>query len=73
MLIMVEEHVVLHEMVLSKLEADVDEVVFAYLLSTEPVDITEMGVPVAMWLGATVVSLKRDVDGLSCSLNTLVL
>ena len=62
----------LHERVLTKLEAEVGEVVFTYLLNTDPVEITELGVPVAMWLGATVVTLKRDVDGLSYSLNTLV-
>ena len=43
MLIMIEEDLVLHESVLTKLEADVGEVVFAYLLSTDPVEITELG------------------------------
>ena len=32
----------LHERVLTKLEAELDEVVFAYLLSTDPVEVTEL-------------------------------
>ena len=43
MLIMIEEDLVLHQRVLTKLEADVAEVVFAYLLSTDPVETIEPG------------------------------
>ena len=58
MLIMIEEEVVWHERFLTKLEADVGEVVFSYLLGTDPIEIADRGVPVAMWLGVTVVTLK---------------
>ena len=43
MLIMIAENGVLHEVVVTKLEKDVVEVVFGVLLDTDPVETAELG------------------------------
>ena len=62
---MIAEDVVLPGVIVTVLEADVCKIVFGSFLGTYPVETTEMRGLVAMWLGATVVTLKRDIDGSS--------
>ena len=71
-MMMIAGDFVLHGRVVTKFDADVVGIVFADLLSTDTVKTTELVVRVAMWLGETVVTLKRDVGGSLYSFNTLV-
>ena len=47
------------------LEADIREIVFGCLLSTDLIETTKLGGPVAMGIGSTVVTIKREFDGSS--------
>ena len=67
---MIADNVVLPGIVVTKLETNV-EVVFEGLLGADTVETKELGNPVAMQLGATVVRLMLDVDGSSHSVNTI--
>ena len=62
MLMMIANDVVLLEEIVTMFEADVREVVVGGLLGTDPVETTELADTVAMGLGATVATLKRDAN-----------